>query len=439
MLSFRAVQVPYRGFSPGLVQIIRRDLNALRCFKKRGIADVRLTGRVQDEPQERADLSTSDIYVPCVGVNPVDDHQVAVRKHNDSMTTITTRVEAVLFHLDVGKQSALSASPPHIAVAAVRAEYGVGGRAFPNPIRRDDLLIPPAALAQEQKAEAGHVSRAHAEGIGRVDRIRASYITAITGFEILHLQRLGDTLIELLEYPRVGFLLEDRAQGVKIPVVVVPEGAWGVQSRFGVRDAGREPSRSGVVGLLCAALGRRRQESIADLASLHMGVRIDQEGTLLRDYHTAGKGGYLKASGALEQRNLIVSSRYYLADARFLVGLDGGDPGFLSRLHDALRDPVWPLYLGRKAFVPGEPVWLPDGLCADKGLEEALAAYPWLGSDPTRCPESVRWVLDDGQGPEVRPDFPLSFAERRFAPRRVSTRFMPGPPLRKEVPCTSPD
>ena len=55
-----------------------------------------------------------------------------------------------------------------------------------------------------------------------------------------------------------------------------PMQAWGVQSRFGVRDTGREPSKSGLIGLLCAALGREREAPLDDLASLNMGVRIDK-------------------------------------------------------------------------------------------------------------------------------------------------------------------
>jgi len=220
-----------------------------------------------------------------------------------------------------------------------------------------------------------------------------------------------------------------------------PMQSWGVQSRFSVRDTGLEPSKSGVVGLLCAALGRQRAESVDDLARLLMGVRVDQEGTMAYDYHTAGKSGILKASGRVERKTLVVSTRYYLADARFLVGLQGDDLALLTQLHQALRDPHWPLYLGRKAFVPGQPVWLPDGLRPDHALLEALENYPWLGRPPRQPADPMRVVLEDPeQGLEVRPDQPLSFAERRFAPRRVRTTFIPAPPLRKEDdPCTSPN
>ncbi len=217
-----------------------------------------------------------------------------------------------------------------------------------------------------------------------------------------------------------------------------PLQSWGVQSRFTVRDTGLEPSKSGVVGLLCAALGRTRDEPVDDLARMGMAVRVDQEGVVSRDYHTAGKEGFLRASGAVEHKSVVVSSRYYLADARFLVGLAGENHQLLAQAHAALRDPHWPLYLGRKAFPPGEPVWLEDGFRPDQGLLDALTTYLWLGTDPQRRPDKLRVVLDDAEGPEVRSDQPLSFADRRFAPRRVHTMYVTAPPA-KEEPCTSPD
>lgn len=211
-----------------------------------------------------------------------------------------------------------------------------------------------------------------------------------------------------------------------------PMQSWGVQSRFRVRDTGREPSKSGVIGLLCAALGRPRTAPVADLGTLRMAVRVDREGRLLRDYHTAGKDGYRTSGGNVKYGTTQLSTRYYLADAAFLVGLEGERP-LLAELHAALRDPVWPLCLGRKAFVPGGPVWLADGLL-DEELLAVLRGYPWLGGDAAAWergqPAGVRVVADDDDGDEMRPDVPLSFAERQFGARRVRTRFWPMPPPR---------
>jgi CRISPR system Cascade subunit CasD len=216
-----------------------------------------------------------------------------------------------------------------------------------------------------------------------------------------------------------------------------PLQSWGVQSRFAVRDTGLEPSKSGVVGLLCAALGRGRRAPVDDLARLRLGVRADQQGIVARDFHTAQN--VLKAGGGIKDTE--PSTRYYLADARFLAGLSGDDLALLAQLHAALRDPVWPLYLGRKAFVPGEPVWLEDGLLADTDLEAAFKDYPWLGCDRRlwEALAQVRVVWEDSHGSEVRPDQPISFAERRFAPRRVRTGFVDKPPFKEVPPCTSPD
>ena len=111
-----------------------------------------------------------------------------------------------------------------------------------------------------------------------------------------------------------------------------PMQAWGTQSRFSVRDTGLEPSKSGVIGLLCAALGKPRDDCLrpdlprlAEFADLTMAVRVDRQGTMSRDYHTAQN--VLIASSEPGKKPKLKecepSTRYYLADADFLVGLQG--------------------------------------------------------------------------------------------------------------------
>ena len=236
--------------------------------------------------------------------------------------------------------------------------------------------------------------------------------------------------------------------------LVGPMQSWGVQSRYKERDTGLEPSKSGVVGLLCAALGRPRHEPVDDLARLTMGVRVDCPGTLLCDFHTAQNVRVASACSVNIEKGTgvrgSISNRYYLADARFVVGFESKDLALLRRVHGALRDPHWPLYLGRKAFVPGEPVWLADGLYDNMTLWPALKGYGWLGHKSQHQPDPVRFVIEDANGEAVRPDQPLSFAERRFAPRRVTTKLVNAqdlPGFRNLVgqesaggkPCTSPD
>jgi CRISPR system Cascade subunit CasD len=125
------------------------------------------------------------------------------------------------------------------------------------------------------------------------------------------------------------------------------------------------------------------------------------------------------------------SSRYYLAEACFLVGFESVDKAWLQDLQAALQNPIWPLYLGRKAFVPAESVALQDGVAVGENLEKALTVYPYLARGS--IPEQLRLVLEDPQGEYVRPDQPISFAERRFIPRRVRVFFHDAPQQRLEV------
>lgn len=198
---------------------------------------------------------------------------------------------------------------------------------------------------------------------------------------------------------------------------IAPMQAWGTQSRYTHRDTGLEPSKSGVVGVLGAALGRPRDADIRDLAALRMAVRVDRQGQMRRDYHTAGKDGYIRINGQIERSSLIVSERFYLADAAFLVGLEG-DKALLATIDAALRAPIYPIFMGRKAFPPTAPVWIEDGLL-DRPLDQAIAlAPPIVSIDGVK--QRLRVVIDDPLGSALRHDHPISFQERRFIPRTVS-------------------
>lgn len=210
-----------------------------------------------------------------------------------------------------------------------------------------------------------------------------------------------------------------------------PMQSWGTSSRFDQRDTGKEPSKSGVIGLLAAALGIDREvwdEDLQALAALTMGVRHDRAGVLKRDFQTAGCAAtdrIKRADGTLSEDG-VTSQRYYLADAVFLVGLEGPDRSLLERAHAALQNPVWPLALGRKSYVPAEPICLENGV-VDAPLLRALGR-PWLASPQwgEAAPDQLLVSLEseDGSG-AMRMDQPLSsFAERRFGARYVRSEWV---------------
>ncbi len=216
-----------------------------------------------------------------------------------------------------------------------------------------------------------------------------------------------------------------------------PMQSWGVMSRFSRRDTGKEPSKSGVIGLLCAALGISRDEAntenqlFAELTKLKMGVRVLREGVLQSDYHTAQKVAI--ASGGTPKETEL-STRFYLSDADFIVGLEGEDLETLEIVQKALLKPKWQLFLGRKAFVPDLPVYFREGIFADKSLEDFLKSHELnkilqehkeiFGESIRNDPLRQRLVIESPDGSETRQDVPLSFAARRFTNRRVKTKFI---------------
>jgi CRISPR system Cascade subunit CasD len=232
-----------------------------------------------------------------------------------------------------------------------------------------------------------------------------------------------------------------------------PMQSWGTNSRFKIRDTGLEPSKSGVLGLICAAMGKARDENkpdqigfpkLAELTALRMGVRVNREGVMKKDYHTSGgchrKGenyGVVKASGT--PGDTVISERYYLSDADFLVGLEGANDQLLQQINEKLANPHWQLFLGRKSFVPGFPVHIPDGFLRNTGLEHALQKWPLNNGDKQ---EKLRFVVEsvaDDSDAEARYDCPVSFVERRFTLRYVTTKFVNFQSIDGGEPCISLD
>lgn len=195
--------------------------------------------------------------------------------------------------------------------------------------------------------------------------------------------------------------------------LAAPLQSWGVASRFITRDTAKEPTKSGVVGLLAAALGRSRTENpdgLRDLNELIFGVRVDQPGTLLYDWHTAHS----------TKGESFISHRYYLADAVFLVGLEG-EENFLKELATALDKPVFPLYLGRRSCPPADRLVL--GI-KDMPLRQALADTPWQASEwhqrkvirqSKKQQISLNIVCDAQEnepGAFLQRDLPISFSQK---------------------------
>jgi len=203
-----------------------------------------------------------------------------------------------------------------------------------------------------------------------------------------------------------------------------PLQSWGITGQFGRRDTHTQPTKSGVVGMIAACLGRERGADIRDLASLLMGVRVDQPGTLIEDYHTISRtdGSTLPtASGANKKDLTAVTRRWYLADAVFLVTL-AGDKKLLGVIADAINHPVYAPTLGRRSCVPTGRVNL--GV-HDRDAEILLAEWPWEAGGAhlekhTGAP-TLDATIEDTHGDDLIADVPNSYAplQRSFGNRRI--------------------
>lgn len=204
-----------------------------------------------------------------------------------------------------------------------------------------------------------------------------------------------------------------------------PLQAWGERSRWGERDTLTEPTKSGVVGLLACVLGWREDDPIRILSQhLVMGIRCDRPGIFLKDYHTI-EGGVLSAEGKVKRNattreaETVVSNRTYLADASFLVALQGDDP-LIDSMATAVQAPVWVPFLGRKACPPSVPLYEGVGVYTNliTALTEWVSPYEDLNDTPLPAKRRVVWESQSRIGVRYR-DEVVSRRWRTFEPRYV--------------------
>lgn len=205
-----------------------------------------------------------------------------------------------------------------------------------------------------------------------------------------------------------------------------PLQSWSAQGKLGVRDTEREPTKSGVLGLVGAALGMARDDdaTLATLAAMPMAVRVDRAGTILHDFHTAGGGRFRgQKYTVFDTSDCVPTHRYYLQDASFVAALEGDD-ALVARIAAALRAPRYPLFLGRRSCPPSEAPFI---AVVEAAARDAVLAAP----RPQRCDKGPLRVLVETQSEagDARYDVPLSFAqvERRYARRYVLTEWLTPP------------
>jgi len=230
--------------------------------------------------------------------------------------------------------------------------------------------------------------------------------------------------------------------------------SWGDTSKFVVRRTMEAPTKSGVLGLICCAMGLSREAArpkLPELNKLVMGVRMDRPGTRWWDYQTVGAGiGLMTAAGGIktDAQGTLVTRREYLTDASFLVVLHG-EPTLIENVAKALQIPKWPIYLGRKSCPPSIPIFA--GSAEFPKLEAALSSPKWRprlealdGEKPQNDPTCLlEWRSSELQRiapneAEVWYDVPVSFNPPVHGPRLVIRKTIVADPGESTQQATPP-
>ena len=227
-----------------------------------------------------------------------------------------------------------------------------------------------------------------------------------------------------------------------------PLQSWGLESRFERRRTALFPTKSGVLGLICAAMGvpkgsAREREVLAAFAAPGMvAVRMPrlagkQELFVRRvtDYHTIRN---TRRANNPKPQGEVQTWRDYILDARFIVLLPGARP-LVQEAAARLHDPVWGVWLGRKSCVPSSPVLVSEQGAAvfsdeDRAWRAALRFAALFDEDRAYPIETAKErfarvcdAVNFKDGTDIWNDAPLGFGradssgveDRRFCPRRV--------------------
>jgi CRISPR system Cascade subunit CasD len=210
------------------------------------------------------------------------------------------------------------------------------------------------------------------------------------------------------------------------------------------------PTRSGLIGLIAAALGLTRDDDrqSALAAQLSFAVRVDAAGRASVDYHTTQTApakrnrrfATRREELAVDDVVTILSQRTYVEDGAFTVAVlvEEDGPFLIHEIAAALAHPLLPIHAGRRSCPLGLP---PSALVIEApSLIEAFAAYDAEQSDSVdRAALRKRFIANAATDPlcavdprfeardllagfsahhrETRRDDPVSRTRWQFSPR----------------------
>lgn len=155
-----------------------------------------------------------------------------------------------------------------------------------------------------------------------------------------------------------------------------PMQSWGYDSKFSRRDTLGFPTKSGIYGLLLAAMGRSGEQKLllSELSKMkqeivcYINSDLDIRSPLLMDFHMVGSGYDEKNSWETlhipkkaDGKSAVgggskMTYRYYLQDQTFAV-IQELPFEYQEEIKRGIEQPVFSLSLGRKNCIPTEFIY----------------------------------------------------------------------------------
>lgn len=183
-----------------------------------------------------------------------------------------------------------------------------------------------------------------------------------------------------------------------------PMQSWGTETKLNDHKTDPYPSKSGVIGMIAASMGRKRDESIDDIAALPFGVRVNKPGTVITDFQTAAiRSVPWEDMRTIKDNKKYIGTRYFVSDAEFFVAIEG-EEAVLEALAYNLNHPAYPLYFGRRGFPVNADLVV--GIF-NENVEQALKSHGYQNG--------MRIIVETmGEG-EMMHDVPISFDYKKRA------------------------
>lgn len=157
------------------------------------------------------------------------------------------------------------------------------------------------------------------------------------------------------------------------------------------------PTKSSIVGLVAASLGRRRGENIDDLANMRMGVAVLNKPHTFIDFQTMGYANMTQTT------RMPIQRKQYLSDCKFQIALESDNESLLESIARSFTNPAFPLFCGARDCIVTEPIsgTINEGTIEDN-IERGIETYIETNIGARYAPDTAIVYDQPANGREFR-------------------------------------